>query len=66
MTEVDSNYREDDDLSVRGLQTIEQAESIRELLQRGIDQDKQGEDYCLRVDTRDDGMFDLIVLKRIN
>lgn len=65
MTEDQSNYRETDQ-SVYGLKTIEQAESIRELTQRGIDERKQTEDYCVRVDTRPDGLFDVIVLKRVN
>lgn len=66
MTEEDqSNYRETDE-SVRGLPTYEQAVSIRELTERGLTERKQGEDYYLRIDERADGLFDLIVLKRIN
>jgi hypothetical protein len=61
----DSNYRETDQ-SVRGLRTYEQAESLRELTERALTKRKQDADYCLRIDERSDGLFDLIVLKRVN
>ena len=66
MTDEDnSNYRETDQ-SVRGLRTFQQAESIRELTERGLKKRRQDEDYCLRITQRTDGLFDLLVLKRVN
>ena len=61
----ESNYRETDQ-SVRGLQTRAQAESLRELTERGLRERRQDEDYCLRISERPDGLFDLLVLKRVN
>lgn len=63
--EDESNYRETNQ-SVRGLLTYAQADSLRELTERGLKQRKQDEDYCLRIDERPDGLFDLLVLKRVN
>jgi hypothetical protein len=65
MTEEDlSNYRETDQ-SVRGL-TLEAAESIRELTERALKKNGQDADHRLMIDTRADGLYDLIVLKRVN
>lgn len=61
----DSNYRETEQ-SVRGLRTYEQANSIRELTERQLKRNRQDEDYCLRIDERADGLFDLLVLRRVN
>lgn len=61
----DSNYRETDQ-SVRGLRTQAQADSIRELTERSLKKTRQDEDHLLRVEQRADGLFDLIVLKRVN
>ena len=63
--ENDSDFRETDQ-SVRGLKTLAQAESIRELTERALDQNKQGVDHRLRIDQRADGLFDLLVFKRVN
>ncbi len=66
MTEEDqSNYRETDQ-SVRGLRTYQQADSIRELTQRGLDARKQGDNFSMRIDERPDGLFDLLVFQRVN
>jgi hypothetical protein len=66
MTEEDlSNYCEASQ-TVRGLHTRPQAEALRELTLRGLKKLRQEEDHILRVEERQDGTFDLIVLKRIN
>lgn len=66
MTKEDqSNYRETEQ-SVHGLQTYQQANSIRELTQREIDSRKQGEDFSIRIEERPDGLFDLLVFQRVN
>lgn len=66
MTEEDtSNYRETEQ-SVRGLPSIEQAESLRELTERALKRNGQDADYILHIGIRGDGLYDLIVLKRVN
>jgi hypothetical protein len=50
--------------SVRGLRTLDQAESLRELTERALR--RSGDDYLLRVDPRPDGLYDLLVLRRVN
>lgn len=66
MSENDSsNYRETNQ-SVRGLATVDQAESLRELTERGLRRARVADDYILRVDPRPDGLFDLLVLRRVN
>lgn len=59
-----SNYAETDQ-SVRGLPTFAAAQSLCELTERGLKR-SEGEDYILRVCERPDGLFDLVVLKRVN
>jgi hypothetical protein len=63
--EDDGNYRETDK-SVRGLRTFAQADSIRELTERALRQNRQDEDHLLRIDERADGLFDLLVFIRVN
>lgn len=65
MADDDSNYRETEQ-SVRGLKTYEQADSIRELTERTLKRNRQDEDHLLRIDERSDGLFDLLVLRRVN
>lgn len=65
MEKDDSNYRETDQ-SVRGLRSYEQADSLRELTERSLANHKQGEDHRVSVEERADGLFDMIVLKRVN
>lgn len=65
MEEDDSNYRETDQ-SVHGLRSYAQADSIKELTERGLRQRRQDADYLLRIVEQPDGLFDLIVLKRVN
>lgn len=60
------NYRETDE-SVRGLATYAQAQALLELMLHKFEQQKIAEDCLLRVDERRlDGLFDVIVLKRVN
>jgi len=57
-----SNYAETEQ-SVRDLPTLEAAKSLLDLMERDL---KQDEDRILRISERADGLFDLIVLKRVN
>lgn len=59
-----SNYAETEQ-SVRNLPTLAAAQSIRDLTERGLTRGEH-EDYILRISERPDGLFDLIVLKRVN
>ncbi len=61
----ESNYRETQD-SVRGLRTRAQAESLRGLTERDLKNTGKDEDHILRVEERSDGLFDLVVLARVN
>jgi len=58
-----SNYAETDQ-SVRDLPSLAAAQSLLDLMERGLKRG-QGADYILRICERD-GIFDLIVLKRVN
>jgi len=62
---VQSDFQELSEMCVRGLRTLAQAEALQELTQRSLDKLKMGADHHLRIEERD-GLFDLIVLKRIN
>ncbi len=60
-----SNFIELDEESVRGLPTLAGAESIRDLMEHGL-KPREKEDYLFRISERSDGLFDLIVFKRVN
>jgi len=57
-----SNYAETEE-SIRGLPDFVTAKSLSDLMERDV---KQDEDRILRINEREDGLFDLIVLKRVN
>ena len=63
ITPEQSNFVETD--SVRGLASLAVARSISDLMEHGL---KAGErvDYRFDISQREDGLFDLIVLKRVN
>lgn len=58
-----SDYVEDDEWSFRGMKTLVEAQSLRELTEVALK--LRLEDYRVRIDEHD-GLFDLIVLKRTN
>ncbi len=58
-------YRETDK-SAYGLRTIEQANSLRDLTEHMLNQKQGTSDYELRVESRSDGLFDLLVFQRVN
>ena len=60
------DFRLVEDKTVRGLRTRAQADSLRELTERGLLRKGRGEDFRLSVEERADGLFDLVVLKRVN
>jgi len=60
-----SGYRETEQ-SVRGLRTFAQAKSISELTQRSLKATKISDDYVVRIEERPDGLFDMVVLRRVN
>ena len=60
----ESNYAETDQ-SVCGLDSYATARSLLELTARGLKR-SVGEHIILRIKERDDGLFDLVVLKRTN
>lgn len=62
--EDESNYRETDH-TVRGIPK-ESADSLRDLTELGLQRTKQDQDYILRVEPRADGLYDFVVLKRVN
>lgn len=59
----ESNYAETEQ-SVRSLPTYAVAKSLLELTERGLK--RHGGDHILRIEEREDGLFDLVVLARIN
>jgi len=61
----ESNYREVTEQCVTGLPTRAAAESLRDLTQRGLKQRNQDDDYIIRINERD-GVFDMIVMTRVN
>lgn len=64
LVDEQSNYAETDQ-SVRGLLSFAAAKSLLDLTERCLKRG-QGEDYILRICEQPDGLFDLIVLKRVN
>lgn len=60
------DFRLVEDKTVRGLRTRAQADSLRDLTERGLRQKGREEDFRLNVEERTDGLFDLVVLKRVN
>lgn len=54
------------DKSTYGLATRAQAEAIQALTERGLKIRGHLGDYSFRIDERPDGLFDLIVSKRVN
>jgi hypothetical protein len=59
-----SDYVEDAELSFYGAKTLAEVEALRELTEVNLKLRLQ--DRILRVNERSDGLFDLIVLKRVN
>lgn len=63
MSEADSNYRETDD-SIRGVENRASADALRDLVECNLKLRQQ--DHIVRVEERQDGTFDVVVLVRVN
>jgi hypothetical protein len=63
---VSENSDIETEQSSYGLKTREQAESIQALTERGLKLRGQLGSYSFRIVERSDGLFDLIVSKRVN
>lgn len=59
------DYRETDE-SVRGLPSYQQAKAIHDLTLHDLEKRQVDQDHLVRLESRDDGLFDVIVLRRVN
>jgi hypothetical protein len=62
----DSQYTEKVSKGYYGLQEIEQARALLELVQRSLVKSGMDSDHILHIGERADGLFDLIVLERVS
>jgi hypothetical protein len=63
---IDLSEYQKTDRSVYNLKTIEQANSLRELILRSLSAVNSIDDYFLKINSRSDGLYDLLVFQRVN
>lgn len=63
---IDLSEYQKTDRSIYNLKTIEQANSLRELTMRSLSAVNSIDDYFLQINSRSDGLYDLLVFRRVN